>query len=229
MQWPELDTAYRLAPLPEGYRYGQLRRADVPLLRASIAQWHPDVSVGAASCYLEQAFYETTASLAGEDERDLLIVLVWKDEEFVGFVSWDRERAQQALYARFGVISPAHRGAKISTCMMQLGEAIGRTMGAGFIYTLATLKVASMQLALERAGYQLLGFAPGYDRELVAPGVVKRVYEAWYAKVLVPDDALHRPDPAKMTPKTRQLFELLFPHLNAPASSPPAPAPPSRG
>ena len=73
MQWPELDTAYRLAPLPEGYRYGQLRRADVPVLRASIAQWHPDVSVGAASCYLEQAFYETTASLAGEDERDLLI------------------------------------------------------------------------------------------------------------------------------------------------------------
>jgi hypothetical protein len=213
MQWPDLDTAYRIAPLPEGYRYIQLRRKDVPVMCASIAEWHPDVSVGAASCYLEQAFYETTATLAGEAERDLLIVLVWKGEEFVGFVSWDRERAQQALYARFGVISPAHRGAKISTCMMQLGEAIARTMGAGFIYTLATLKVASMQLALERAGYQLLGFAPGYDRELVAPGVVKRVYEAWYAKVLVTDDELHRPDPAKMTPRTRQLFELLFPQF----------------
>ena len=223
MQWPDLDTAYCLAPLPEGYRYGQLRRADVPVLRASIAEWHPDVSVGAASCYLEPTFYETTATLAGEVERDLLIVLVWKNEEFVGFVSWDRERAQQALYARFGVISPAHRGAKISTCMMQLGEVIARSMGAGFIYTLATLKVASMQLALERAGYQLLGVAPGYDRELVAPGVVKRVYEAWYAKVLVPDDELHRPDPAKMTPKTRQLFELLFPHFFSPGQPPSSP------
>ena len=152
-------------------------------------------------------------SNAGEVERDLLIVLTWKDEEFVGFVSWDLERAQEALYGRYGVISPAHRGAKLSTCGMQLGEVIARAMGVGFIYTLATLKVASMQLALERAGYQLVGVAPGYDRELTASGVVKRVYEACYAKVLVPEDELQRPDPAKMTPKTRQLFELLFPHL----------------
>ena len=223
MQWPDLDVAYRLAPLPEGYRYSQLRRTDVPLLPAAIAEWHPDVLVGAASCYLEQDFYESTATLADEVERDLLIVLVWKDEEFVGFVSWDRERAQQALYARFGVISPAHRGAKISTCMMQLGEAIARTMGAGFIYTLATLKVSSMQLALERAGYQLLGVAPGYDRELVAPGVIKRVYEAWYAKILVPDEELHRPNPANLTPKTKQLFKLLFPHFFSAGQSPSGP------
>ena len=81
------------------------------------------------------------------------------------------------------------------------------------IYTLATLKVPHMQQALERAGYQLLGLAPGYDRELVAPGVVKRVYEAWYAKVLVPDDELLLPDPANLTPKTKELFDLLFPKL----------------
>jgi hypothetical protein len=139
---------------------------------------------------------ETSATLAGEAEREL-VVLVWKAEELVGFVSWDREPAQQTLYGRFGVISPAHRGAKISTCMMQLGEVIARALGAGFIYTLATLKVASMQLALERAGYQLLGIAPGYDRELVAPGIVKRVYEAWYAKVLVRENELLRPDPPR--------------------------------
>lgn len=223
MQWPDLDAAFNQVTLPVGYRYSLLRRIDIPVLRAAVAEWHPDVAVGAASCYLEQDFYESTATIAGEVERDLWIVLIWKDEEFVGFVSWDRERAQQALYARFGVISPAHRGAKLSTCMMQLGEVIARAMGAGFIYTLATLKVVSMQLALERAGYQLLGVAPGYDRELVAPGVVKRVYEAWYAKVLVPEDELLRPDPAKMSPKTRQLFELLFPHFfsaNKPPSAP---------
>jgi hypothetical protein len=213
MQWPDLSAAFRQVPLPEGYRYAQLRRDDVPLLRTAIAEWYPDVSVGAASCYLEQDFYETTAALAGEAERDLLVVQMWKGEELAGFASWDRERAQQALYGRFGVISPAHRGAKLSTCAMQLGEVIARAMGAGFIYTLATLKVPSMQLALERAGYRLLGIAPGYDRELVAPGVVKRVYEAWYAKVLVPEDELLRPDPAKMTPRTRELFQLLFPHL----------------
>lgn len=136
--------------------------SDAPALRAAIAQWHPDVSVGAASCYLEQDFYETTAALAGEAERDLLVVLLWKNEEFVGFASWDRERA----------------------------------------------------------GYQLPGVAPGYDRELVTPGVVKSVYEAWYAKVLVPEEELLRPDPAKMTPKTRQLLESLFPRFFS--TSPPS-------
>jgi hypothetical protein len=100
------------------------------------------------------------------------------------------------------------------------GEVIARAMGAGFIYTLATLKVAGMQLALERAGYQLLGIAPGHDRELVAPGIVKPVYEAWYAKVLVPENELLRPDPAKMNPKTKELFQLLFPHFFQPDEPP---------
>jgi len=40
-------------------------------------------------------------------------------------------------------------------------------MGTEFIYVMATLKNPYMQLAMERAGYQLLGFTPGYDRELV--------------------------------------------------------------
>jgi len=44
-----------------------------------------------------------------------------------------------------------------------------------------------MQRALEGAGWQLIGFTSGYDREEVAPGVVKRVFEAVYTKVLVPE------------------------------------------
>jgi hypothetical protein len=84
-------------------------------------------------------------------------------------------------------------------------------MGAGFIYTLATLKSPHMQQALERAGYRLLGLAPGYDRELISPGVVKRVYEAFYATVLVRDKELLRPDVSNMTAKTKELFSLLFP------------------
>jgi len=84
-------------------------------------------------------------------------------------------------------------------------------MGAGFVYGMATLRRPQMQLALERAGYRLLGFVPGYDREVVAPGVVKRVYDAVYGKVLVPEEDLIRPDPAQMSPRARALFEMLFP------------------
>ena len=58
---------------------------------------------------------------------------------------------------------------------------------------------------------RLLGFFPGYDRELVAPGVVKRVYQAVYAKLLAPEDKVLRPDPKNMTPRTKRLYELLFP------------------
>ena len=225
MNWPDVNAISREAPLPENYRYAQLRRTDVPTLVGAIADWYPDVSVGAASSYLEQSFYESEATFAGEGERDLWVVLVWQEHELAGFASWDRERAAQTLYARFGVVSPKHRGAKLAIRLMQLGEAAGRAMGAGFIYTMATLKVPYMQQALERAGYQLLGLAPGYDRELVAPGVVKRVYEAYYAKVLVPESELLRPDVSNMTPKTRELFELLFPEVtDGPQPSGPGPA-----
>ena len=90
-------------------------------------------------------------------------------------------------------------------------ENISRSMGAQFQYSLATLTTPHLQWALEHAGYRLLGFFLGYGREETAPGVVKRVYEAVYAKLLVSEDEVHPPDPKNMTPKTKALFDLLFP------------------
>jgi hypothetical protein len=94
---------------------------------------------------------------------------------------------------------------------MNCTEALGRAMGAAFIYAMATLKIPQAQRVLESARYRLLGFLPGYDREEVSPGVVKRVYEAVYAKLLVPEDAVLRPDPRNLTPRSRSLHALLFP------------------
>ncbi|MCC6197025.1 MAG: hypothetical protein IT518_21430 [Burkholderiales bacterium] len=68
-----------------------------------------------------------------------------------------------------------------------------------------------MQRALEKAGFQLIGFTSGYDRELVASGVVKRVYQAVYAKLLAPENKVLRPDPKNMTVRTKALYEILFP------------------
>ena len=84
-------------------------------------------------------------------------------------------------------------------------------MGAEFLYGAATLKIPHMQHALERAGWQLIGFTSGYDCEEVAPGDVRRVFEGVYCKVLVPEDELVRPDPENLTPRTRALFDRLFP------------------
>ena len=84
-------------------------------------------------------------------------------------------------------------------------------MGAEFLYGLATMKIPHMQHALETAGWQLIGFTSGYDREEVAPGVVKRVFEATYTKVLVSEEDLIRPDPNNLTPRAKALFDVLFP------------------
>jgi hypothetical protein len=204
--------ARRLANgLPSCTQCGRLKRSEIPSLIASISDWHPDISVGAASCYLREDFYTDKACLDGETEKDLLVIVIESGDELAGIGSWEREQDALAIYARSGAIAPQHRGAKLAVSAMEFGESLARAMGAGFIYGLATLKIPNMQLALERAGYLLLGFAPGYDREMVAPGVVKRVYEAFYAKVLVPDEDLLRPDPKNLSPQAKALFDVLFP------------------
>ena len=211
MKWPEISEVEKTVPLPAGFTAQRLRRSDIPLLIDSIAKWYPDVSVGGASCYLTPAFYESDATLQGEEDKPLFVMLIWKSQDLAGFISWDWEEAPQALYARFGVTNPAYRSSGLGTAGQKFGEALGRLMGAGFIYSMCTLKTPHMQQAFERAGYKLLGFAPGYDREVIAPGVVKRVFEAYYAKILVSDSELHIPAPANLTPKTMTLFHAMFP------------------
>jgi len=211
MKWFDPVALSAMWSLPDGYRNESLKRADIPALIAAIKIWHPDVAVGAASCYLREEFYVEKVSLAGETEKDVIVVVTRFNDELAGMGSWEREPDALTLYARFGAIAPEHRGAKLAVRAMEFGERLGRAMGAGFIYGMATLKIPNMQLALERAGYQLLGFTPGYDREVVAPGIVKRVYEAVYAKVLVTDEELLRPDPKNLSPKAKALFDVLFP------------------
>jgi GNAT superfamily N-acetyltransferase len=116
-----------------------------------------------------------------------------------------------ALWGRLVVIAPEHVGRGITRRIIEGMEEAGRRMGAAFIYAMVTLKHRYMQQGLENGGYRLLGFFPGYDRELVAPGVVKRVYQAVYAKLLAPEDNVLRPDVKNMTPTAKALYTLLFP------------------
>ena len=85
-------------------------------------------------------------------------------------------------------------------------------MGMGMVYGLATLKAPNMQVSFERAGWQLIGIIPGFDRELIGPGQVKRVFEAIYVKVLVAENEFLRPSVAGMTPITNALCNFLYPH-----------------
>ncbi|MEP7154208.1 MAG: hypothetical protein ABI905_00440 [Betaproteobacteria bacterium] len=216
MRWPDTDKLQAMMPLPDGYRWQRLQRQEIPEAIAAIRSWFPAVGVGVASCFLRETYYETQVSFdetdaASEDGKNVLAIIIRHGDELVGFGSWEREPDALSLYGKIGMIAPAHRNARLAVRAMELGEAIGRHIGAGFIYNLATLKTPHMQLALERAGYQLVGVTPGYDREIVGEGVIKRVYEALYAKVLVPDEELLVPDPENLSPRVRELFALLFP------------------
>ena len=211
MNWPAIDELPTLVPLPEGYSFERLSRANIAVLIAAIKVWHPDIAVGVASCYLREDFYHNRVFLDGEAEKDVWVVLFKFNNEVVGVWSLEREVEALAIYGRLVIVAAAHRGAKLASSVMMGSEDMGRSMRAQFLYGMATLKTPYAQRALERANYRLLGFFPGYDREQVAPGVVKRVYQAVYGKLLVPDDEVHYPDPKNLTPKTRALFDLLFP------------------
>ncbi len=219
MKWPTIDQMSAMAPLPDGYRYEWLKRADIPALIDGIRQWHPDIAVGGGSCYLREDFYLEHVFLDGEAQKDILVGLFKCGDELAGMWSWEQEPDALSLYGRLIIVSPAHRDAKLASKVMPLAELAGRAMGAEFFFGLATLKIPHMQHALEKAGWQLIGFTSGYDREQVAPGVIKRVFEGVYTKVLVPEEELHRPDPNNLTPKARALFEVLFPDA---ATAPPA-------
>ncbi|MDM0077061.1 hypothetical protein QTH90_21810 [Variovorax sp. J2P1-59] len=211
MQWPSaVDLALR-APLPPGYHYELLDRRQIPALISALEAWYPGIAVGNASCHLREDFYLQRVCLEDEPERDFIVVLIKQGDELAGMFSGERDPDSEVLYGRIGAISPRHRGAHLSRSVPLLEEALGRATGMGMAYGLATMHYPHMQATFERMGWRLVGITPGFDRELVAPGVVKRVYEAVYAKVLVAEEGLLRPQARSMTPAVRALFGLLFP------------------
>jgi hypothetical protein len=210
MQWPTVQEISAMTPLPEGYRYEYLRRADIGPLIEGLRAWFPSVEAGVEGCYFTESFYLDNVVIDDETDRDILVWLIKKGDELAGMASWERESAM-TLYARLGAIAPAHRGTGLAVLTMDVGEKMGRTMGAGYIYGLATMKMPQMQRALEHAGYQLIGFIPGADRDEVSPGVVKRIFEAVYAMQLAPAEEFSRPEDKNMTPNVKRLFDIIFP------------------
>ncbi|MDH3318107.1 MAG: hypothetical protein OEO84_00255 [Betaproteobacteria bacterium] len=198
-------------PLPQGYRLEQLRRADVPELIGCVKEWYPDIIVGAVGCYLQEDFYLRQVFLEGESEKEVMVILLRKDPELAGMLSLERDQHNLTLYCGLGVLAPKHRGAKLANLAPLALETMGRALGMEVIYYITTLRSPHMQAVAETAGFRLVGILPGSDRAMVAPGVVKRVYEAVYIKVLVPEAELLRPKPEYLTPKTKVLFDVLFP------------------
>jgi hypothetical protein len=209
MTWPTVDQLTALAPPPEGYAYAFATRAEIGPIILALNEWYPGITVGNASCHMRESFYTDRVWLGDGAERDFLVTMLKRQGEIAAIFSVERDVDSRVIYGRIGTISPAHRGANLSRALLALGEAIGRSMSMGMVYGLATLKYPYFQRAFERMGWQLIGIMPGFDQELVAPGEVRRVYEAIYVKVLEPNTLLP-PDKGNMTDAVRDLYELLF-------------------
>ena len=213
--WPTEAQLSAAAPLPAGYRYERLSRARVPALIDFLHACYPGIEVGNASCHLREDFYSTRVSLQGEDDRDFLVMLFMHGEELAGMHSTERDVDSEVLYGRIGAIAPAHRGQGLAIGFLAMMEAMGGTMGAGMVYGLATLKYPQMQRGFERRGWLLVGIMPGFDRELVEPGVVRRVYESVYVKLLIPESELLRPRADDLSAAGKSLFDRLYPRRRA--------------
>ncbi|MGF6482327.1 hypothetical protein [Paraburkholderia sp. JPY419] len=211
MKWLDIDEMAAGVSLPKGYRFELLKRGDISEVVDSIREWFPDISVGSASVYLRGDFFGEKVSLVDEADKDVLVVLLRAGHDLAGLFSCERDLDTLSLYGRLVVVAPQHRGVGLCRKCIMLAEFIGQRIGMGMIYGMATLKVPNVQLAFEALGWRLIGIAPGYDREMVAPGVVKRVYEAVYAKVLVSECEMLRPQIRNLTRGTRRIFCQMFP------------------
>lgn len=211
MNWIGINAISADLPIPQGYRLEQLKRSDIPELVGCLKEWYPDITVGTVSCYLQEEFYLHQVFLGGEPEKDVMVILLRSDPELAAMMSFERDQYNLTLYCGLGVVAPKHRGARLANLAPRGLEALGRAMGMEAIYYITTLRSPHMQAAAETAGFRLVGILPGSDRAMVAPGVVKRVYEAVYIKLLVPEAELLRPKPEYLTARTKALFDVLFP------------------
>lgn len=206
-----LAVLQRIA-LPEGYALEQLSSVDVPAVTAQLARWYPDIQVGMESPHLQPEFYFAHTQLADRPEpRELLPLVIRHHEQgIVALVSYERNVLARSITCRLGVLAPEHRIAQLALVGPLLLEELGRALGAELVYYFATLKTRHQQVIAERRGFQLVGIVPGYDRDVIEEGVVKRVYEALYAKLLVSHDQVHTPALESFTARTRAVWSALF-------------------
>lgn len=209
--WGDLQEMAARLPLGTGFRFEMLRSEEIPALVDCLGQWYPDIRIGSMSTLLQPSHLAQRACTSEHPNRDLLVIVLKYETALAGLFTCRRDWRTMSIHAALGVTAPQYRGANLVRSGLALTEASGRYMGMGFAYGMATLKHPFSQRGIERAGWQLIGITPGFDRDEVRPGVVKRVFEAVYARVLAPRASLLCPDPKQMTERTRRLFERLFP------------------
>jgi hypothetical protein len=212
MIWPNLADLQLPVSILTEYSLERLLRQDVPAVTVALAAWYPDISIGAESRHLSEAFYyeETWVDPCDELRRILPVVAKYK-MDIVALLTIQSDPAARTVHSPMGAVAPDHRHVGLAQLGPGILEAVGRAIGAELAYYFTTLKTRHQQIIAERLGYRLVGIVPAFDRDMVAPECEKRVYEALYAKVLVPNEKILVPSKECLTENTQRLMRLLFP------------------
>jgi RimJ/RimL family protein N-acetyltransferase len=198
--------------LPDGYSLAQMSETDISPVITRLAQWYPEIQAGAESLHLRADFYRTHTQLteATEERAVLPLVIRHRDDGVVAVITFERNVLARSITCRMGALAPEHRKAGLALLGPQWLQQLGHAIGAEVAYYYATLRTRHQQLIAERSGFRLVGIVPGHDRCEVAPGEVKRVYDALYSKLLVSDEHLQVPPIESFTAKTRAVWNALF-------------------
>jgi hypothetical protein len=210
--WTAGIALLRRIALPENYELAQMTTQDVPVVAAQLVHWYPDIQAGMESPHLQAEFYLTQTQLVEVTEERSLLPVVIRQRELgvVALITYERNILARSISCRLGVLAPEHRNAQLALLGPLLLEEVGRALGAELAYYFATLKTRHQQVIAERRGFELVGIVPGHDRDVIAPGEIKRVYEALYAKLLVASDQVHTPPREALTKRTREVWSALF-------------------
>ena len=210
MKWPTIDQIRSFTVLPSGYTWDYLKREEIDVAIIFFQTWFPSIRVGLGSPFVNQQFYEDNVVLENDLERDMFAIVVRQNHEIVAIATWEKIDGADVIFGRVGAVAKHHRQTKLAVAAQDLGEKMGRFMGAGLIYGMATTRAPYMQQALEHAGYKAVGIMPGFDQEEAEPGIVRRVYEVIYAKQLAPHSNFLIPSVHNLTPTVARLYAEIF-------------------
>jgi hypothetical protein len=211
MKWPTIEQMREFTALPPGYVWDLLQPDEIEVAIAFFSTWFPAISVGMGSPLLDTRFYEENVVVHGSTDRSVMAVTVRQHGEIVALATWEKVDGADVLYGRVGAVAKPHRQSNLAIAGQQLAEKMGKHMGAGLIYGMATMSSPYMQRALEHAGYTAVGIMPGFDREEGSDGVINRVYEVMYAKQLADAAEYLLPLAHNMTPGVARLYAAIFP------------------
>jgi RimJ/RimL family protein N-acetyltransferase len=194
--------------IPEGFVIDRVSRTEVEEIATLLRLWYPDIRTGMESPFLDPDFFFQSATLKETLERSVFPLVMRYEGRIVAFYSAERNELARTVWARLSVVAPDFRRNGLNNLGPLLLIAAGE--GAALAWATATLSHPFSQKTLEKAGYQLVGIVPAYDRDEVAPGDARHVYEALYAKTLVGPEGIVTPCRENMTPETRRLWDFLF-------------------